>query len=202
MLLFISCEKQQQVEIQSKEITYETFTNFVSSKFSNETALNDILLFINLEKNKKINNNVSRSKIVKIESYMEEKGLSVGDGDEIYNFLIENPEEINNYIKITSSQHFYNLYSKIYFVKDKEMYFNEIMNDSLLSNKEKAMLSLFIVESKQNTKKSLWSCVKRYAKLAEITGGTLYLTLLESDPASATSYAENALKNMGPEYDC
>lgn len=200
LVVFTSCEKVQQKDL-TNNLSYESFTKYVSSSFSDKAALNDILLFIHSDKpNKKIES--EKSKKIKIESYLKEKELFIGNDNKIYDYLIENPEEIDNYIKITSSQNFYDIYSKINTVADKEMYYNEVMNNSLLSNNEKVLLSLFIAESNQNSQKGFWSCVKRYAKLAEITGGTLFLTLYENDPEAATKYAQTALKNMGPEYDC
>ena len=48
--------------------------------------------------------------------------------------------------------------------------------------------------------RSVWSCIKRYAKLTTVAVKATAMSFL--DIQASVEYSERELKNMGPEYDC
>lgn len=136
----------------------------------------------------------------KYQRYLEKHNIT---DNELCNYLEENPFELIPFVQEVSSQEFSKYYERLLSTPDTNSLITEIYNDINLTSVEKSMLILLMsseINPETPMTRSVWSCIKRYAKLTTIAVKATAMSFL--DIQASVEYSERELKNMGPEYDC
>lgn len=150
----------------------------------------------------KTNNNTRNISLKnsKLDKFLDERQILEKDLD---SFLIENPFELDSFVKEVSSPDFYKYYNNLLSTNNIENKATEIYNDNGLTTIEKSMLFLLMGSELNDNKiatRSISSCLKRYAKLTEISVKAAAISLVDLE--SGVDYATRELNRMGSEYDC
>lgn len=200
----VSCTNEEKLPVEtSKEgvAIYQASQQFILNRDSD--ALGEILDFIQADCiSTKGVQSVDSTKMQLLIDFENERQI---DDSELADYLENNPEEIDYLVKVICGDTFNAYFNQISTLYDQaciDEFVLSVVQSGDMSNLEKEMLMLF-VSSEYNFNpmtRSLSSCIKRYAKLAEISVKSLAISVI--DVQSGVEYAERELKNMGPEYDC
>lgn len=204
---FVSCtDNEQIVEIQKGQSPdlfdmYKVSQNFILSRST--VALDSITIY--LHEDIAVTKNAAggdSTKLQLIKTFETERHIS---DSELAEYLERNPEEIETLTESVCSEEFVmrfkdvpNLYTPFL----EKQFIESVSNSADLSNLEKEML-LLLAASENNynpATRSLSSCIKRYAKLTEISVKAVAISVV--DVQAGVEYATRELKNMGSEYDC
>lgn len=205
---FVSCNDDDiRMETQKNELevdlsgVYKASQDFILNR--NSSALESVNQFI-CEDIKATRGEVTGDsvKLQILKDFEDDKQIS---DSQLAQYLENNPENIDALVEAICSKEFFVKFKEVSTLYNKDLENNFIKSLSVsdeLTNLEKEMLMLLVAsENCSNLEtRSVTSCIKRYAKLTEISLKAAAISLV--DMQSGVEYATRELKAMGPEYDC